>query len=79
MAEPNPPVPEAAPMPAKAGRNMGVAATAIVSVLVALALVVVDTAGGLDGWLRLLYVVPALTFAAAGLVLLREAAISGRR
>jgi hypothetical protein len=79
MAEPHPPVPDSTPMPTKAGRNMGVAAVVLVSVLVALALVVVDTAGGLDGWRRLLYVIPAVTFVGAGLVLLREAATSGRR
>ena len=75
----NPPVPDSAPMPTKAGRNMGVVATAIVAVLLALGLVVVDTAGGLDGWARLVYLLPALLFAGAGSVRLREAATSGRR
>jgi hypothetical protein len=75
----NPPVPEATPMPPVGGRNVGVAATAIASVLALLALVVADTAGGLDGWWRLLYVIPAATFAAAGLVLVREAVHSGPR
>jgi hypothetical protein len=89
MAEPNPPrlhpgtmnapVPDTPPMPTRAGRSMGVGATVLVSTLAPLALVVVDTAGGLHGWWRLLYAVPAVPFLAAGSVLVREALASGRR
>jgi hypothetical protein len=73
------PVPETAPMPTKAGRNIGVAALGVLGALSLLALVVVDTAGGLHGLRRLLYVIPALLLASGLAVLLREGATSGRR
>jgi hypothetical protein len=89
MAEPNPPrphsgethapVPEAAPMPTKAGRNIGIAMLAGLGALALLALVVVDTAGGLDGLRRVLYLVPAALLGSGLLALLREGAASGRR
>jgi hypothetical protein len=89
MAEPNPPrphsgetqppVPEAAPMPTKAARNIGVAALGVLGALALLALVVVDTAGGLAGLRRLLYAIPAVLLVSGLLVLLREGATSGRR
>jgi hypothetical protein len=89
MAEPNPPrphpgdtvapVPDSPPMPAKAERNIGVAFLAVAGGILLLALVVIDTAGGLHGLRRIAYVAPALLLVAAGLVLLREATTSGRR
>jgi hypothetical protein len=89
MAEPNPPrdhpgettppVPEAAPMPTKAGRNIGIATLAVLGALALLALVVVATAGGLHGLRRIAYLVPAAMLGAGLLALLREGATSGRR
>jgi hypothetical protein len=66
-------------MPAKAGRNLGVAVLAILGCAVLLLLFVLEGAGAMDGWRRALYAVPAVLFAAAAAVMLREATISGRR
>jgi hypothetical protein len=66
-------------MPARAGNNMGVAAVSLVALLGLLALIATDTAGGLDGWLHLLYVAPAAALGGAGLVHLRAALATRRR
>jgi hypothetical protein len=89
MAEPNPPrdhsgettapVPESPPMPTKAGRNIGIAVLGALGALLLLALVVVDTAGGLHGFRRIAYLVPAGMLGAGLLALLREGATSARR
>jgi hypothetical protein len=89
MAEPNPPrehagelhrpVPLEAPMPAKAGRNLGVAVLAILGCIVLLLLFVLEGAGAMDGARRALYAIPAVLFGAAAAVALREAKVSGRR
>jgi hypothetical protein len=73
------PVPETPPMPTKASRNIGIAALGVLGALSLLALVVVDTAGGLHGLRRLLYVIPALLLGSGLALLLREATASGRR
>ena len=65
-------------MPTKAGRNIGVAMLAGLGALGLLALVVLDTAGGLDGARRLLYAIPAALLLTGLLLLLREGATSGR-
>lgn len=73
------PVPDEAPMPTKAGRNVGLGAIAALALLGVLLCVALTSAGWLRGWWLLLYLIPGAVLAATSFAFAREALVSGRR